>query len=167
MPASRHIDSIATYQEGGNLPFTTAFETAVTPTPTAWAIALRPKESAMSCACAIPSLYPHLVEFSSSTNGGLSDYPPPVNNADMTERPDYSEIGQRLGDIRKGFSDLTQKDWAEKHNFSHTQYNNWEKGVRRISVDAAETLVERYGLSLDFIYLGRMDGLSETARKVL
>ena len=79
----------------------------------------------------------------------------------------YSDIGARLELIRKGYSDLNQGAWAEKHNFNVTQYNNWEKGVRRIPVDAAERLCDRYGLTLDFIYRGRRDGLSSTALNVL
>lgn len=85
----------------------------------------------------------------------------------MANRPDYSDIGERLRKIRLGFSDLSQKDWAEKHNFNKQTYNNWEKGIRRISVDAAEVLVERYSLSYDYILRGKVDGLSENARKVL
>lgn len=85
----------------------------------------------------------------------------------MADRPDYSSIGARLAALREGFSDLSQRAWAEKHNFSPTQYNNWEKGTRRISVDEAERLSEMYGLTLDYIYRGRVDGLSEKARKVL
>ena len=111
--------------------------------------------------------YPPDVDLPRSTNGSLKKNPPSVIFRPMEQRPDYSEIGDRLMAIRKGFSDLSQKDWAAKHNFGDTQYNNWEKGNRRISVDAAELLVDRYGLSLDFIYRGRLDGLSETARKML
>ena len=85
----------------------------------------------------------------------------------MSERPDYSVIGARLTAVREGFSDLSQKAWAEKHSFSTTQYNNWEKGTRRISVDAAERLARDYGLTLDYIFLGRRDGLSEKASKAL
>lgn len=85
----------------------------------------------------------------------------------MKHRPDYTEIGLRLKEVREGFSDLTQRAWAEKHSFNPTQYNNWEKGVRRISVDAAEDLSDLYGLTLDYIYRGRRDGLSEKASKVL
>lgn len=85
----------------------------------------------------------------------------------MTERPDYSFIGDRLIKIRNGFSDLTQREWAERHNFSPTQYNNWEKGNRRITVDAAEALAVKYSLTLDYIFRGNVDGLSENARKVL
>lgn len=62
---------------------------------------------------------------------------------------------------------MSQKAFADRHNFGHTQYNNWETGTRRIPVDAAETLCEAYGLTLDFVYRGRRDGLSEKASKVL
>lgn len=79
----------------------------------------------------------------------------------------YYIIGERLVSVRQAFSDLSQKAWAEKHGFNQTQYNNWEKGTRRIPLEAAEKLAAAYGLTLDFLYLGRRDGLSESARKVL
>ena len=78
----------------------------------------------------------------------------------------YADIGQRLEALRVGFSDLTQKAWAERHGFNSTQYNNWAKGTRRIPVEAAERLADTYGLTLDAIYRGRLDGLSENARNV-
>lgn len=79
---------------------------------------------------------------------------------------DYKEIGDRLRIVREHFSDLNQKEWAEKHGFNKTQYNNWEVGARRIPVDEAEKLCDRYGLTLDAIYRGRFDGLAENARNV-
>lgn len=85
---------------------------------------------------------------------------PPMEN----DAPEYAEIGERLRAIRLGFSDMNQKAWAQKNGFSVTQYNNWEKGTRRIPVDAAERLSDTYGLTLDAIYRGRLDGLSEKAR---
>lgn len=85
----------------------------------------------------------------------------------MTDRPEYSDIASRLTAVRNGFSDLSQKAWAEKNGFNPTQWNNWEKGRRRIPVDEAERLSEMYGLTLDYIYRGRLDGLSEKARNVL
>lgn len=166
MFTDRHIPDTTKYQDGGNFPRTTALETALVPTPSASAISLRPSASAIVSASIMATQYPPRVDFAISTIGGLAKNPPSVNIADMTSRPDYTEIGDRLCAIRRGFSDLSQKEWAQRHHFSATQYNNWEKGARRISVDAAEVLVERYGLSLDFIYRGRMDGLSETARKM-
>lgn len=85
----------------------------------------------------------------------------------MTEQPKYLEIGMRLARVRRAFSTHSQKAWAEKHNFNVTQYNNWEKGARRIPIEGAATLCDLYGLTLDFVYRGRLDGLSENARKVL
>lgn len=85
----------------------------------------------------------------------------------MTAPPEYAAIGERLRAIREAFSTLSQTAWAKKHNFAVTQYNNWEKGVRRIPVESAERLCEVYGLTLDFVYRGRRDGISENASKVL
>lgn len=79
----------------------------------------------------------------------------------------FFHIGERLRSIREGFSTMSQKEWAEKHHFGQTQYNNWERGNRRIPVDDAERLCSLYGVTLDFVYRGRRDGLSESASKVL
>lgn len=83
------------------------------------------------------------------------------------DAPEFPEIGARLTRIREVFSDLSQKAWAERHGFQQTQVNNWEKGARRIPVESAEKLCTLYGLTLDFIYRGRRDGLSEKASKSL
>lgn len=108
------------------------------------------------------------MDFDNPTNCGLQETPHLVDFPAMsTTPPMYVEIGERLALIRTKFSDMTQKLWSETHGFSVTQYNNWEKGVRRISVDEALRLCSRYGLTLDFIYLGRLDGLSDNARNVL
>ena len=86
-------------------------------------------------------------------------------NAHVMDAP-YRDIGKRLERLREAH-DLTQKDWSAKHGFSYTQYNNWEKGVMRITIQNAERLCDLYGLTLDWIYRGRVDGLSEYARKTL
>lgn len=85
----------------------------------------------------------------------------------MSDTHPYLAIGQRLEAIRRGFSELNQRDWAEHHAFGATTYNNWVKGIRRIPVECAEVLADAYGLDLDFVYRGKLDGLSEKARKVL
>lgn len=90
-----------------------------------------------------------------------------VNHGGMEKATPYLEIGQRLEAIREAFSDLSQKDWAERHAFGASTYNNWAKGIRRIPVENAERLCDLYGLDLDFVYRGKRDGLSENARKVL
>lgn len=111
--------------------------------------------------------YPHIVELSKTTIGGLIAGSQNVKHYGMPERPPYAEIGERLSAIRKAFSDLNEQDWARKHNFRSTTYNNWIKGIRRIPVEHAEMFCDLYGLDLDFIYRGKRDGLSENARKLL
>lgn len=78
----------------------------------------------------------------------------------------YLAIGERLKMLRDAHGE-TQKSWASRHGFNYTQYNNWEKGAMRITIQNAEKLCDLYGLTLDWIYRGRLDGLSEYARKVL
>ncbi len=133
------------------------------------AIFLRPTASAKESASIMVAVFPHFVDNSKTTIRGLHGGPQFVNYPRMSddEHPQFTDIGNRLVAIRQAFSDLGQKAWAEKHGFTPTQYNNWEKGVRRIKVDEAERLCDIYGLTLDFIYRGRRDGLSDTASKIL
>lgn len=116
------------------------------------------------------TLYPHLVEDCKSTIWkllhGPNPYTPPIKNV-AGEVMSYEAIGARLKAVRLGLSDMSQREWAERNGFNPTQYNNWEKGARRIPVDAAERLCNRYGLTLDAIYRGRLEGLSENLRNVL
>ena len=85
----------------------------------------------------------------------------------MAQDAEYPEIGRLLVAIRTGFSALSQREWAAKHGINRTQLVNWESGFRRIPVDEAEKLCRLYGITLDWIYMGRRDGLSETASKIL
>lgn len=110
---------------------------------------------------------PHRVVFGKSTFGGLPVRHHFVTPEAMSQEAPYEEIGRRLEAIRTGFTDLSQKDFAAKMGFNQSQWNNWAIGVRRITVDSAEKLCASYGLTLDWVYLGRRDGLSESASKVL
>ena len=83
------------------------------------------------------------------------------------EQKTFLDVAERLRALRVGMGEPTQSAWASKHGFNVTQYNNWEQGKRRIPVEAAEKLCEVYGLTLDFIYRGRRDGLPDTLLKIL
>ncbi|WP_085849227.1 helix-turn-helix domain-containing protein [Pacificibacter marinus] len=114
--------------------------------------------------------YPLIVDQINTTIGGLPKNSQFVNfkaMSDTNAQPQYSEIGRRLAAIRQAESQMSQKEWAEKHSFGVTQYNNWEKGVRRIAVDEAERLCNLYGLSLDFIYRGNISGVSDKIKNLL
>lgn len=164
MPFVLQSALIARNHVAGKNSRTTALLTAVAPTPTAFAISSRPTVSAICLVVLMTRLYPQMVEIGKTTIGGLPARSR-FGNAPTTRELVlmYEQIGRRLLAVRTGFSDLSQKDWAVKHGFNPTQYNNWEKGVRRIPVESAEKLAETYGLTLDFIYRGRRDGLSDTA----
>lgn len=111
---------------------------------------------------------PQFVLRASPSSCGLSNAPQNVHHRRMAEADkQYVEIGNRLAAVRQSFSELNKKDWAEKNGFNTTQYGNWETGLRRIPVESAEKLCNLYGLTLDFIYRGRRDGLSERASKSL
>ena len=113
------------------------------------------------------AVYPHQVDDGKTTNSGLRDTVHFAIGAPMAPNDTpFEEIGRCLEAIRIGFSDMSQRAWTEKHGFNPTQYNNWAKGTRRINVDAAEHLCRVYGLTLDAIYRGRYDGLSEKVLKV-
>ena len=116
------------------------------------------------------AVYPHQVDYGNTTNGGLRFGPQFVNLLRMNnpaETTPFHAIGKRLAAIRLAESSMTQTEWAKKHGFSVTQYNNWEKGVRRITVDEAERLCDLYGLKLDFIYRGNVSGLPENIKNLL
>lgn len=71
---------------------------------------------------------------------------------------DNLEIGRRLRYLRES-QGLAQATIAERINVARTRWNNWEVGVGRIPVDAAAQLVQIYGVTLDWIYLGREAGM--------
>lgn len=90
-----------------------------------------------------------------------------IKCAVVENRKTYPDIADRLRKLRTAFSDLTRKDWAARHHFNATQYTNWENGTRRIPIDAAETLCRAYGVTLDWIYLGRWGGLPQDLARAL
>lgn len=156
--------------EAGNEPRETALPIAVGTTSSASAISLRPIEAASFFAAdlSMRGRKPQFVDQCNTTIGGLRENTQDAIQSRMANLDNqYFDIGARLTAIRTAFSDLNQKEFAVKNGFTPSQYNNWESGLRRIPVDSSELLCHRYGLTLDWIYLGRRDGLSEKASKVL
>lgn len=71
----------------------------------------------------------------------------------------HAEIGQRLRRFREVVTKLKQKEFANQNGFQDTRYTNWETGERRIPPEHAMALCEKYGLTLDYIYRGRVNTL--------
>lgn len=76
-------------------------------------------------------------------------------------RDEYTaeRIGRRLKAIREYLGYDSLKDFANDNGFPNGTYGHWERGVRKIPTDASASLVHKYRLTLDFIYLGRIDTL--------
>lgn len=72
-------------------------------------------------------------------------------------------ISKRLLWFRKYLGIERQKDFADSIGTTATAYNNWEKD-RYLSLDGALKIASRYGLSLDFLFLNRLDTLSAQMR---
>ncbi len=85
----------------------------------------------------------------------------------MSENNQYLHIGERVDLIRQRFTDMNQTDWANYLGVTTGRYNNWKNGRRRIPLDVTLKLCQDFGLSLDWIYIGRPEYLSETAFRVL
>jgi hypothetical protein len=71
----------------------------------------------------------------------------------------HTEIGARLMRFREWQGLYNKQEFAKSHGFSVPAYTAWELGNRRIPIECAALLEERYGLTLDFIYLGRVKTL--------
>lgn len=68
------------------------------------------------------------------------------------------EVGQRLA-ATVGALGVRDADAARALEINPQRWSNYTNGHRPISVDLAISLCERYGLTLDWIYRGRIDGL--------
>jgi transcriptional regulator with XRE-family HTH domain len=75
-------------------------------------------------------------------------------------------IGKRLQQFREALG-LKQKEAAELADVTESHWSEFERGKRRITINTAIRLCEDCGLSLDWIYFGRMAGLPSRLRKIL
>lgn len=78
----------------------------------------------------------------------------------------FADIANRLRAVRGHFG-LSSKDFSEMADVSAKSYSQWESGDIRISIDGAIKLREKYGISLDFIYTGRLDTLPSNVARAL
>ena len=67
-------------------------------------------------------------------------------------------IGARLRLTREAFG-LSQADWYRLAGIWPSAWNNYETGLRRISLDQALKVCDATGVSLDWIYRGATTGL--------
>jgi transcriptional regulator with XRE-family HTH domain len=65
----------------------------------------------------------------------------------------YVAVGRRLSRLRHALG-LTQRQLAARLNITGPRWANYEVGTSRIPVDVALLLVEKWEVSLDWIYYG-------------
>lgn len=61
------------------------------------------------------------------------------------------EIGGRLREAREAFG-LNQTEFAHRAGLAQHRYNQYEKGERPLTLDAAMRICNEYGLSLDWLF---------------
>ena len=75
------------------------------------------------------------------------------------------EIAKRLKALRLALGFREQGAFADALGITRTAYNSWETGAQRPGLTAAVRVVDLFGVTLDFIYLGDLHGLPENLRK--
>ena len=69
------------------------------------------------------------------------------------------EVWERMLWHRKTFMQMTQAAYAAEIGVNAGTYALWEGGLRRLTLSGAVAIATRWGLSLDFILLGREEAL--------
>lgn len=67
-------------------------------------------------------------------------------------------VGRRLHALRT-YCGLTQADFAKSVSIDATSYGRIEKGLKPLKADMAFRISERWGVSMDFLYRGRLTEL--------
>jgi transcriptional regulator with XRE-family HTH domain len=73
---------------------------------------------------------------------------------------DLRQIAARLTLLRKALR-LSQAELCRQTEIAPNQWNQFETGKRRITLEVAAKLKERYGASLDWIYVGDSAGIPQ------
>ena len=63
------------------------------------------------------------------------------------------DIGRRLRHTREVLG-LNQREFAMRANLKENRYNQYETGVRPLTIEAALSICEQYGVTLDWLYRG-------------
>jgi len=70
-------------------------------------------------------------------------------------------VGRRLTALRE-YHGKTRADFAESVQIDKTSYGKIEKGTKPLKADMAFRIAERWGVSMDFLYRGRLTELPES-----
>lgn len=82
-----------------------------------------------------------------------------------TEDRTPKAIGRRLKAIRKANGFEVQTEFADALGVGHSAYNSWETGAQRPGLTQAFRVVDKFGVSLDFLYRGHLWTLPDPVKK--
>ena len=74
-----------------------------------------------------------------------------MNNALPYSAP---EVGKRIRRLRLAMGFANQAAFAEIIGATRSELASWETGVRRPSIAKAEPMVAKFGVTLDWLFLG-------------
>lgn len=83
---------------------------------------------------------------------------------ELEDSPDA--VAARLKRVREILA-LSKKTFAERAGLSEQVYGPWENAKRPITYEGAKKIRKTYGLSLEFIYFGKIDDLPHRIAKDL
>lgn len=85
----------------------------------------------------------------------------------MSELP-YSpgEVGKRIAALREGLG-VHQAEMARQIGVLPAELSAWENGVRRPSIAKARPLVDLYGVTLDWLFLGDPSNLPHRIARIV
>lgn len=71
---------------------------------------------------------------------------------------DATQVGRRLTALRLHHG-MTKGEFANSVEIDQTSYGRIEKGLKPLKADMAYRIAERWGVSMDFLYRGRLTEL--------
>ncbi|MBR9861990.1 MAG: helix-turn-helix transcriptional regulator [Rhodobacteraceae bacterium] len=89
-----------------------------------------------------------------------------MNSDGFHQKINADRIGKRLKLLRVALG-LKPSEISAVLGIERTYWSRFENGRRPVSMDIAVLLVDRFGVTLDFIYLGKWEGIPfSTAMKI-
>jgi transcriptional regulator with XRE-family HTH domain len=83
----------------------------------------------------------------------------------MKRRP-FPQYGKRLSAMRQALG-LSQAELCRAIGVSANRWNQYEKGERKITVEIAIKLQRKFGITLDWVYLGDPNMLPAILERLL
>lgn len=90
-----------------------------------------------------------------------------MNMADRIPDPDPKMVGQRLDALREALGIEDQQDFAVMIGIDPSSYTKVKNGRKPLKSDVAYRAAERFGVTMDFFYRGRLADMDETLRATI